>query len=688
MPTHINQLSKETSPYLLQHANNPVHWFAWGEAALAAAKEEDKPILVSIGYAACHWCHVMERESFEKEAVAEVMNEHFINIKIDREERPDLDHIYMDAVQAIAGNGGWPLNVFLTPDAKPFYGGTYFPPVPAHGRNSWTDVLLSIADAWKNKREEIEMQAEQLISHIKRSNNFGATKSVIPVNKSEEIFSKDDCILIAENILKNADKEDGGFGIAPKFPQTFCLQYLLQYAHFFKDEKALQHAEFSLQKIINGGIYDQLGGGMARYSTDAKWLAPHFEKMLYDNALLLIVLCDAYQMTSNKFYANAISNTIAFVMKELKDSKGGYYAAIDADSEGVEGKFYVWQKSEIESALGSDAAIYCRYYNVTEEGNWEENNILHITDDAQPIAKEFNISLHEFEKIIAVSNEKLLAIRNKRIRPITDDKILLGWNSLLLTALCRSYAALQIKSYKDEAIELFDFIESSFVDEKTGGYFHTYKNDVAKYPAFLDDYAYYIQACIQLQEITGDQTYLAKAKLLTEFVIEHFTDEESNFFYFTNKEQSDIVVRKLELYDGATPSANAIMAGNLKYLSIVFDIQEWGSMSINMIKALQEAIKKYPTSFSVWSLNLLQNLAGYTEIVVTGQRPLELLNEVLSIFIPNKVLQSSNTEENMPLLAGKDFSNKSLVYLCKDYQCFQPVLNITELKNIIINKLT
>ena len=438
---NTNHLIIETSPYLLQHAHNPVDWYPWGETALQKAKELNKPILVSIGYSACHWCHVMERESFENETAAKIMNEHFINIKIDREERPDLDHIYMDAVQAMSGGGGWPLNVFLTPDAKPFFGGTYFPPVKAFNRSSWTDVLQGIAEAWKERKNEIESQAENLVAYLQQSNGFGQTKNAVHIPEEENKF-KEQCHHIFQTIMKTADKEWGGFGNAPKFPQTFVIQYLLQYHYFTNNKEALQQALLSIDKMLQGGIYDHIGGGLARYSTDKEWLAPHFEKMLYDNALLINVMCDAYQITGDKNYENAIRKTIAFVQEELMNTEGGFYAALDADSEGEEGKYYVWQKEEIDAILGNDATIFCNYFDVTNEGNWEEKNILRILKPLDEFVKEQGIDKAQFEQKIKESLQSLFHKRNERIKPQLDDKIILSWNALILTALCKAAAAL------------------------------------------------------------------------------------------------------------------------------------------------------------------------------------------------------------------------------------------------------
>lgn len=675
-----NLLIHESSPYLLQHAHNPVNWYPWGEEALNKAKELDMPILVSIGYAACHWCHVMERESFEDEETAAYMNEHFINIKIDREERPDLDHIYMDAVQAIAGNGGWPLNVFLTTDAKPFYGGTYFPPQKAYNRPSWKEVLANISKAWKERRAELQQQADNLVNHISQAGNiFGKNKEAeIP-----GLFTKDQCDTIAVNMLKAADTVDGGFGAAPKFPQTFTIQYLLAYGYFFEDEKAKRQAEFSIRQMLNGGIYDQLAGGLARYSTDSQWLAPHFEKMLYDNALLVSVLADAYQITGNKLYEDAIHKTLGFFIREMKHSEGGFFAALDADSEGEEGKFYVWNQEEINLLLGEDAGIYCKWFNVTEAGNWEGKNILHKTLAEETFATENNITIIALEELIKKSNKKLLLERNKRPKPITDDKILLGWNALILTAFCKASAALGDENYKQEAIDLFEFIKLKFTEDGVIS-FHTYKNNKATQPAFLDDYAYLIQACIFLQEITGDQQYLLEAKTLTQYVIDNFLNKETGFFYYTHQKQTDIITRKVEFYDGAVPSGNSIMADNLFYLSIVFEKMEWQLHAQKITASLTETVVKYPTSFAVWASVMLKQAAGINEIVLTGKNVANEQQALLKMYIPNKVFQSTHNEVNgFPLIKGKLFADESLIYLCRNYLCLEPVNSVNKFKLLL-----
>jgi len=677
-----NELPHESSPYLLQHAHNPVHWQPWGKAALQLAKELDKPILVSIGYSACHWCHVMERESFEIEATAAIMNEHFINIKIDREERPDIDHIYMDAVQAMTGSGGWPLNVFLTPDGKPFYGGTYFPPLKAFNRPSWTDILLSLSDAWRNRRDEMEEQAEKLIDHLKKSNNLGLIKNSVISEEPATGITKEECITIKNNLLATVDVVEGGFGKAPKFPQTFSINCLLQCAYFLNDEKALAHAELSLTKMLNGGIYDQLAGGLCRYSTDDEWLAPHFEKMLYDNALFITALSNAYLLTKNVIYKNAVENVCDFIFKEMKNKEGGYYAAIDADSEGVEGKFYVWDKNEIENILESDAAFFNVYFDVSEEGNWENKNILRILKPLSSVAKEFKIDLNAAEEIINRSKNKLLDERKKRIRPNTDDKILLSWNALLITSFCKAFAVLQDEKYKVAAIDLYNFIKEKYQD-KNGSYYHTYKNGIAKYPAFLDDYTYFVEACIHLQEITSDEKYLYKAQKITSYIFQNFEDQQSDFFFFTTKLQDDVVLRKIEIYDGATPSANSIMAQNLIYLSLVFNNREWHQKALAMIDSLKAVITKHPGSFGIWASTSLNIAAGFNEITITGNAMRPAINKMLLEYLPNKILQPSFNISNMILSQDKLLLKELSIYLCRNFACSTPLKNIEELMSEI-----
>jgi len=697
MYKHTNQLIYETSPYLLQHAHNPVNWFAWGKKALSKAKEENKPILVSIGYAACHWCHVMERESFEDEATSKFMNEHFINIKIDREERPDLDHIYMDAVQAMSGSGGWPLNVFLTPDGKPFYGGTYFPPIRSFNRPSWLEVLNTIKTSFNEKRNEIDAQAENLTEHLIKSNAFGIQQ----VSTEDEIFNERNTNEIFDNIVKLADKEWGGFGKAPKFPQTFVIQFLLRH-HYVKknylkptesstppfsenlEDVALSQALLSLDKMIEGGIYDQIGGGFARYSTDSEWLAPHFEKMLYDNALLVSVLSEAYQLTSKERYKEVINETMEFVQRELLHQQKGFYAALDADSEGEEGKFYVWELKEVKEILGEDAAVFCEYYDITADGNWEEKNILRVKESLEKFSLRKNILVDTLKELLRNSGKQLLSYRNKRIRPLLDDKIILGWNALMNIASSKAFAATGNKEYRQLAIDNMQFLLSKFRIKDSNEFYHTWKNDIAKYPAFLDDYAFLIQALIHLQEITSDTKWLVIAKAITEFVIKDFSDTESCFFFYTMANQNDVIIRKKEVYDGALPSGNSVMAYNLYQLSILFDKKEWKQRAFVMVFSLKNALIRYPASFANWAILLQEIISGTNEIALTGEDISLLHIELLQKYLPHRVLMSSATPGSIfPLLSRKPVSKAPSIWLCRNFNCQHPVGTVIDLIALI-----
>lgn len=629
----------------------------------------------------------MERESFEDEETAEIMNELFINIKIDREERPDLDHIYMDAVQAIAGNGGWPLNVFLTPDRKPFYGGTYFPPVRAYNRASWKDVLIGVSGLFKEKREEVEVQAEELTKHIGQTNVI-AQMIIDPAETKEIHVTRAQADTVFQLIMKQADTVWGGFGNAPKFPQTFLINYLLRYHHYTGNEQALMHATVSLDKMIAGGIYDQLGGGFARYSTDRQWLAPHFEKMLYDNALIICSLCDAYQLTRNEDYRLIVEQTIGFIEREMTDTSGGFYSALDADSEGVEGKFYVWSYEEVNHILGNDAAIYCSYYDISMQGNWEHTNILRRLKTLEELVTETGIQKDELMENLQKCSEKLFQERAKRIRPLLDDKVLLGWNALMIIALCKASSAFSEEKYKQMAIKNFNFLITAFRINADGFEFnHTWKNGVTKYPAFLDDYACLVQACISLQEITSDEKYFRMAGGIMDLIINNFGSENGYFFY-TSAKQTDVIVRKTELYDGALPSGNSLMAANLSYLGIILGKENWVRLASDLLINLEELISKYPSSFGHWATLMIDITVGINEIAIAGKGFEKLRDQMLAEFIPNKVFQSggSNMEE-YPLMKGKSGLEKPLIFVCKNYTCKLPSNSKNEAVQQIVKKI-
>ena len=676
MAAFTNHLVHETSPYLLQHAHNPVEWYPWGEAALNKALSEDKPILVSIGYAACHWCHVMERESFEDEDTAAFMNEHFVNIKIDREERPDLDHIYMGAVQTMTGAGGWPLNVFLTPQKKPFYGGTYYPPEPAYNRPSWRQVLMGVVEAFYERRDKLEESAERLTGQMVKAAGYGlnAEETRVDDRTPDAIF---------QNIMLSADTIHGGFGAAPKFPQVYVIRYLFKYYYYTGNAAALDQALLSLDKMIRGGIYDQLGGGFARYATDSEWLVPHFEKMLYDNALLLQAVCEAFQITGYMRYKEVITETLDFVQREMMSKEGGFYTALDADSEGIEGKYYVWDKSEIDALLGADSDLFCKFYDVTGGGNWEHTNILNIRKPAPDFAGEEGISELQLEETLKKGRMCLLKARSERVKPLLDDKIILGWNALMNTGCSMAYAATGEDRYRDLAERNMKFIFDAF---SGASWKHSYKNGVASNPAFLDDYACLVEALIHLQEVTGNQGYLESAKEISEVVLDDFYDDKSGLFFFTHRDQQDVIIRTREIYDGSTPSGNSTMALNLQCLSLIFDNIEWRRISEKMIGSVLNMVTRYPTSFGKWACMVTGLVYGKNEIAIVGGQYREFSKELLANYLPDRVLQSSGDNNyHFPLLQNRLTDHATGIYLCRNFACEKPVWNIRDLLELIDN---
>ena len=657
-----NALIHEQSPYLLQHAHNPVDWMAWSPSIFELATKQNKPILLSIGYAACHWCHVMERESFENEEVAKYMNAHFINIKVDREERPDVDQIYMDALQAMTGSGGWPLNIFLLPNGKPFYGGTYFPPKTIPQRASWMDVLKGVQEAYSNNKEKLIEQAEQLTNHLVQTN----IKERIVEDSTITYPSMEEFDLMTKRILQNADTQWGGFGAAPKFPQTFSIQALLRNYFANKDQAAIVHAVRSLDKMIQGGLYDHLGGGFARYSTDPQWQAPHFEKMLYDNALLITVLSEAYQLTQKWVYKKVIEETIEFVFRELSDNSGAFYAALDADSEGVEGKFYTWSYEELQNLLPEKLfKPFCDYFQIKEEGNWEHTNIVWTTES---IENAWTEELVEAKKI-------LFKHRAKRIRPGTDTKILLSWNCLMIIALCKSYAITADVAILKRAEKTMEWL-ITHLQSKEQYLFHSYTNGVAKSIAFLEDYATLIQAFIELHKVSANKEYLIQAKYWMDYVQLHFKDEQGVFFYFTSDEQLDGIIRKKDSYDGATPSSNAIICSSLIYLGSIFDLPHWVNQSEKMLASMHKMMVQYPSSFGYWAQSFFQIAYGLTEVVGIGNQVNKHLTPILKQFLPHSLpLWLEQEDPSFPLSLGKH-STGNQYFTCKNKTCSLPVNDI------------
>lgn len=675
----MNRLQHESSPYLQQHAGNPVDWYAWKSEAFERAEKEDKPILVSIGYSTCHWCHVMERESFENEEIAKLMNENFINIKVDREERPDVDQIYMDACQVFTGQGGWPLNCFLTPDGRPFYAGTYFPPHPAHSRPSWRQLLEYLTRVYREEREKVEKQADQLTARIRRTDEVFLEEDFSLETAAETSFSDEDQHRIFNNMQQHFDKTHGGFGGAPKFPNTMPLEYLLAYAHHYGEQEALHQVGRSLDKMIRGGIYDQLGGGFARYATDRAWLAPHFEKMLYDNGLLVSLLADAYKVTKRPLYRETIEETLGFIRREMTSPEGGFYAALDADSEGEEGKFYVWDKSEIEEVLGPEAELFCEFYGVSSAGNWEGKNILWREKSLAAFAVEKGMEEAGLREQLKRNRELLLEHRSQRVRPGLDDKILLGWNALMASGYAKAYQALREPAYLVAARRNLDLLLERFRQGDGPALFHTYKGGNAQYDAFLDDYAFLIAALLDVYESSFEEQYLREAHRFAGYVRNHFMDEESGLFYYTGAEQTDVLMRKKELYDSAVPSGNSTMVHNLLRLSALFDDADMQREAVTMLGQLKEAIQKYPTTFAGWARATLSLAAPSWEIAVVGARALETAGALNEHFIPNHVMMAAtDSDDRYPLLTGRPGGDPPKIYICQQYACQRPVTEVDE----------
>jgi len=662
---HTNRLSQENSPYLLQHAHNPVDWYPWGEEDLQKAKNENKVILVSIGYAACHWCHVMERESFENEEIAKIMNEFFVCIKVDREERPDIDRIYMDAVQLMTGSGGWPLNCFAMPDGKPFFGGTYFRP------NDWVRVLQGIQNAWLSEKDKVEKVAGQISEGV-RSNELIEVKSEL------KPFDLDDMKSGYENWQKDFDKVEGGNNRAPKFPLPGSLQFLLRYYHASKDRSALDHVVLTLDKMAAGGIYDQIGGGFARYSVDAIWKVPHFEKMLYDNAQLVSLYAEAYSLTKIPEYKRVIEETLDFIDRELSLPNGGFYSSLDADSEGVEGKFYVWEKSEIESVLKEDAEWFCEYFGVSEKANWEEGNILMISADKNEIAKRLGISTKQFDEKVKEASNKLLSKREERIRPGLDDKALTSWNALMIKGYVDAYKALGKQEYLERAEKAMHFIETNLMKGE-GHLFRNYKDGVSKINAFLDDYSFTIEAYIALYQASFKEDYLIKADRLMKVVMAHFSDEKSGMFFYTSDEDPDLIARKMELLDNVIPSSNSSIAKSLFVLGIYLEKETFKERSKQMLANVYERMLKVPSYHFNWG-QLFFYLANSTfELVVVGDLALSEKQKIESLFLPNVLISGSLTESELPLLKNRYVANQTTFYLCKNRSCKIPVTSVEEL---------
>jgi uncharacterized protein len=674
---YTNALANETSPYLLQHAHNPVQWHPWSEAALAKAKSEDKPILLSIGYSSCHWCHVMERESFENEQIARLMNDSFINIKVDREERPDLDTIYMTVVQMMTGNGGWPMTVFLTPDQVPFYCGTYFPPEDAHGRPGFPRVLASVARAYKEKREAIDKDAGTIVNQLQKS-NLVCCKKEEPKN---EILG-----LALSAITSNFDSKTGGFGTAPKFPPSMALSYLMRCYRRTGAKPVLEVINLTLDKMACGGIFDQLGGGFHRYSVDAQWLVPHFEKMLYDNALLSRTYLDAYLLTGNSFYRGVSEEILDYVAREMTSPEGGFYSSQDADSEDEEGAFFIWNVKEVESILGGeDAELFCRYYGMTPEGNFEGKNILSTPRPAALIARLNNVSEERLSEIIQRGRKLLFEAREKRVKPGRDEKVLTAWNGLMLRSFAEAANSLGREDYRKIAVQNADFLLSRMYHD--GQLFRSYKDGRARFNAYLEDYACLTDGLISTYEATFDPRFLKEAQRLAESMASKFWDPQEGGFYFTSEDHESLIHRPKEFYDNATPSGNSMAAYALLRLWKLTGEDRWAHYSISILQNTADLMKQHPSAFPNMLCALDFYLTQSKEIAIVGD-PGEadtraLLKEVFGIYCPNKVV-SCGIGSGLYLLKDKpQINGLATAYICQNFTCGLPITSARALRQAV-----
>jgi uncharacterized protein YyaL (SSP411 family) len=657
-----NKLIHSTSPYLLQHAHNPVQWQEWGMEALEEAKKTDKPIIVSIGYSSCHWCHVMERESFESKEIAAIMNENYVCIKVDREERPDIDQIYMEAVQAMGGHGGWPLNVFLTPEQKPFYGGTYFRP------EQWTQLLLQVAQTFQVKRKEIDQSAEELSKHLQTSDLQRFAKN------ERDVFSRatmDGMFWILQNKF---DSTWGGIDKAPKFVMPSVWLWLLRYHFITKNKEALEMVLLTIKQMTRGGLYDQLGGGFSRYSVDGRWFAPHFEKMLYDNAQLLSLLAEAYAITKEEEFKSVVYETVRWLQREMMHTDGGFYSALDADSEGVEGKFYTWTWNELNEALGDDAKLIGEYFHCTYEGNWEHGF---------SILKRNLTQENPTEKIQSLK-KKMFEYRERKPRPLLDDKILTGWNAMTVRGLTDCYKAFNDPLFLDLALKNISFIETNLISE--GIVYRAFKNKHSTTEAFLEDYAFLIQAYTSVYEVTFNEKYLIKAEQWTNYVLAEFFDENEKYFHFTSSSSEKLIAKKKEVFDNVIPASNSVMARCLFHLGTLLDKEEWKKLAVEMTSKLASIISAEPTYMSNWGILFSEINEGMSEVVITGNELEEIRKDIQSNFIPFTVYVGAKSKSNLPLMEGREsVDGQSKIYVCRNKACKLPLTSAADALAQILN---
>lgn len=656
---HTNELINETSPYLLQHAHNPVDWRPWGEEAFAKAKAENKLVIVSIGYSACHWCHVMEHESFEDDSASAVMNDRYVCIKVDREERPDVDQIYMNAVQLMTGRGGWPLNCIVLPDGRPIWGGTYF------RKDKWIEQINQIADFYETQPDKAIEYAVKLTQGIKQS-------ELVVLNKEEAAFDKSKLEEVYVSWEQRFDNVEGGPDRSPKFPIPNNYQFLLRYAHLSNNQAALDHVKLTLDKIAYGGIYDHLGGGITRYSTDELWKVPHFEKMLYDNGQIISLYSEAYQKFKDPDYKNLIYGTLAFIERELMSEEGAFYSALDADSDGEEGKFYIWKKEELTTLLGDNYELFADYYNVNRKGYWEHDNYILLRDeDEETLAKKHNLSKEDLQAKITTSQAILMKERDTRIRPGLDDKTLTSWNGLMLKGYVDAYLTFGDQHFLDVALENANFILSKQL-RKDGGLNHSYKEGRTTINGYLEDYAFVIDAFLKLYEATFDDLWLKEADALMAYSVEHFYDYDSGMFFFTSDEDPALIARKMEVNDNVIPASNSAMANNLFVLSHHYDRADYKEKSIQMLNNVIDKVASYPAGYSNWLNLFINQVYPFYEVAIVGKEATNKSVELHNIYAPNKMLCGSTKSSKLPLLENRYTKGQTRIFVCENKVCQMP----------------
>ncbi|HEX4414752.1 MAG TPA: thioredoxin domain-containing protein [Lacipirellulaceae bacterium] len=684
-----NRLAQESSPYLLQHQHNPVDWFPWGGEAIEKARSEDKPIFLSIGYSACHWCHVMEHESFENEPIARFLNEHFVAIKVDREERPDLDQIYMNAVQMLTNHGGWPMSVFLTPELKPFYGGTYWPPRSSRGMPGFDQILAGVNDAWKNRREQALNAADQLTAELQ---NIGVA------TESDSASSKLSLELVnaaAVQLRRAFDGTYGGFGQAPKFPHSMDLQLLVRVANRTGQQGPLEMVQLTLDRMAAGGIYDHLGGGFARYSVDARWLAPHFEKMLYDNALLTNAYLDTYLITRDENYSRIVRETLDYVIRDMTDPSGGFYSTEDADSEGEEGLFYTWTPAEIEAVLGAEReTTFGRVYDVSDVGNFEDRNILNLPKTLEQCARILNRDPHELSTELADSRRKLFEAREKRVRPSRDDKVIVAWNGLMIDAMARAGAALNEPEYVITADEVASFI-CSRMRRDDGRLLHTYRHGHAKLDAYLDDYASLANALVSLYEANFKERWIDEAVRLMDIVLDNFADSVGGGFFYTANDHEQLIARNKELTDSSLPSGNALAATALLRLGRLLGRSDYLDAAEKTMGAALPIMERVPMAAGQMLLALDRYLGPAFEIVLIGDTARDEMKSAIALvqrqFLPRAVLAVRDSTSTDPagaqsghlneLFAGKESADgQPVLYVCQNFSCQPPAIGFAAIE--------